>query len=241
MLSRSDTQLAKRLLRYRAVIATGHSNAYPAYPYGDRRKRPISWVSSKSFTQLQEAGGLNRVAFGYKISEGFAKSMRPTPDAGLQHRKMEEREIYIESGVKRKIRINGALSALDRLYRRKDKAGQTLISIAQYEAGQRFAKDYHRAAFENISTQNYMSAGADKTGYKDDADKMACCLDSRLRINAAQSALGEGLTRPVIAICCHDSAIEHVERSEAWAIGSGLTIIKLGLSRLASFYGTQAG
>ena len=241
MLSRSDTQLAKRLIEYRAVIAAGQSNAYPAYPYGDRRKRPISWVSAKSFESLERAGGLSRDAFGFKIADSLAQALSPSPDAAAQHRRLEERDIYVPSGVRRKVSVNSALSALDRLSRRKDRAGELLISKAQYEAGQRFARDYHLAGYESVSTQNYMSAGADKTRYNGQADKAQRCIDARARIRRAETALGEGLTRPIIALCCLDSAIEQVERSEKWAQGSGLTIVKLGLTRLVSFYGTTSG
>ena len=241
MLSRSDTQLAKRLISYRAVIAAGQSNAHPAYPYGDRRKRPISWVSAKSFESLERAGGLSRDTFGFKIADKLARALSPPPDIAGQHRKMEAREVYVPSGAVRKVSVNSALSALDRLSRRKDKAGEPFISKAQYEAGQRFARDYHLAGYESVSTQNYMSAGADKTRHNGQADKAQRCIDARARIRRAETALGEGLTRPIIALCCLDSSIDQVERSEKWAQGSGLTIVKLGLSRLVSFYGSNSG
>ncbi len=241
MLSRADTQLAKRLIQYRAVIAAGQSNAYPAYPYGDRRKRPISWVSAKSFESLERAGGLASDAFGFKIADSLARALSPSPDRAAQHRDMEEREVYVPSGVRRKVSVNSALSALDRLSRRKDKAGEPLITKAQYEAGQRIAWDYHLAGYENVSTQNYMSAGADKTRYNGQADKAQRCIDARARIRRAKTALGEGLTRPIIALCCLDNSIDQVERSEKWARGSGLTIVRLGLSRLVNLYGTETG
>jgi len=40
---------------------------------------------------------------------------------------------------------------------------------------------------------------------------------------------------------CLDQSLDMVERTEKWAKGSGLTLLKMGLSRLADHYGTVAG
>ena len=60
MLSLSDTQLAKRLVQHKAVIITSSSDAYPAYPNGDRRRRPVCWVGRDSFQALTSFGSLEQ-------------------------------------------------------------------------------------------------------------------------------------------------------------------------------------
>jgi len=52
--------------------------------------------------------------------------------------------------------------------------------------------------------------------------------------------MGEGLDRAVLAVCCHDQRLEQVERAETWARGTGLTLLKMGLTLLVKHYGTQA-
>jgi len=75
------------------------------------------------------------------------------------------KDIYNPDGVMRPARVNRSLSAMDRLYKRRDKNGQTLLSDAEYEAGQRYARDYALAGYDVLATQNYMRAGADKSAY----------------------------------------------------------------------------
>jgi len=163
----------------------------------------------------------------------FARRYRAGGDFASQHRNIEEREVYLSSGVRRSAKINRALSPLDRLYRRRDKTGASLLNEAEYEAGQRFAQDYAMAHYDHIPTQNYMSAGADSaktyTGRVDHIDRQ---IDVRKRLENAKA---------IIAICCFEKSLEQVERAEKWAASSGLTILKMGLSALADHYGTRAG
>ena len=250
MLSLADRLLARQLLHHKAVIfkpvSDINANAFPAYPNGDRRKRPTSWVSLESFQNLSDFKGLKACRKGFCIMDSLMARIKAADErsgnyAG-QHRDMDERDVYIQSGVKRPARINMALSALDRLYRRCDRAAKTLLSKAEYEAGQGFARDYALAGYGHIATQNYMSAGADKMGYCGrEADIAQSQLDAKRRFLRASTAIGAGLDKAVIAVCCLDKSLDDVERAENWAMDSGITILKLGLGRLVDFYGTEAG
>ena len=245
MLSLHDTALVRRLCQSEAVIIpNGKIDVYPAYAKGDRRRRPAFWVTQGSFSRLQSMGGLASKGQGFTIAKSLAKRIAtpsPSPFAD-QHRDIEEREIYIESGVRRPVRFNHALSALDRLARRTDKAGAPLLSKAEHEAGRRFARDYALSGYDRVATQNYMSAGEDKTGRSGaEEDILHARIDARKRLKAARGAMGAGLDTAVIAVCCLDQGLAQVERAENWAAASGLTILKLGLARLVEFYGTQAG
>jgi len=134
------------------------------------------------------------------------------------------------------------LSALDRLYQRRDKNGATLLSDAEYEAGRHFAKDYALAHYDYIKTQNYVSAGVDGTrGACDNTDYLDRRIDARARLEKAKGVIGPGLEKAVIAVCCLDKSLDEVERTERWAASSGLTILKLGLQALTDHYGTRAG
>ena len=242
MLSASDMKLVQQLDRHKAVIMTSDSDAYPAYPHGDRRKRPVCWVSQDSFKTLSSFGGIKQNESGYGLVSSFARRCRAGGDFASQHRNIEEREVYLSSGVRRSAKINRALSPLDRLYRRRDKTGTSLLNEAEYEAGQRFAQDYAMAHYDHIPTQNYMSAGADSAKtYTGRVDHIDCQIDARKRLEKAKAIIGPGLEKAVIAICCFEKSLEQVERAEKWAASSGLTILKMGLSALADHYGTRAG
>ena len=245
MLSHHDTALVRRLCQNEAVIVVKKGvDAHPAYKKGDRRKRPAFWVGQESFTRLQSMGGLASKGVGFVIAKSLEKRIAK-PSANVfadQHRDIEDREIYIESGVRRPARFNAALSALDRLARRTDTTGCPLLSKPEYEAGQRFARDYALSGYDRIATQNYMCAGEDKTGYRGGEEHMfQSRLDARKRLKAARDIMGTGLDTAVIAVCCLDQNLAQIERAENWAKASGLTILKIGLGRLVMLYGTTSG
>lgn len=243
MLSLSDHQLARELAQYRAIIIKEErADAYPAYAYGDRRKRPLRWVSDESFQKLSSFGGLEPGKRGYRLAESFVRRLRAGDNHAKQHRNMEEREIFIEGGVTRPARINVGMTAFDRLCRRKDNRGRALLSTAEQEAGRRLMQDYALAGHGQLSTQNYMRAGEDKNAYNGGAeDAHIRRLDAARQYEAAKQALGEGLDKAVLAVCCHDHRLEQIERVEKWASGTGLTLLKMGLMRLVKHYGTRPG
>ena len=243
MLSLSDHKLAKDLAAHRAVIIKDTpADAYPAYAYGDRRKRPLRWVSDQSFRNLTSFGGLEASKRGYCVTESFLRRLKAGDSHARQHRDMEERDIYIDSGVKRPVRINMGMNAFEHLSRRKDRNGTALLTAAQQEAGRRLMRDYAAAGHGHIATQNYMSAGEDRQINKGKAeDAHIRRLDASQSFDTAKSAMGEGLDKAVLAVCCHDQRLEHIERAEHWASGTGLTLVKMGLTRLVKHYGTQAG
>lgn len=243
MLSLADHQLARDLAHHRAIIIKDdRADAYPAYAYGDRRKRPLRWVSDKSFRVLTSFGGLEAGSRGYCLTKSFVCRLEAGDNHARQHRDMEERDLYVESGVKRPAAVNMGMSAFERLCRRKDKRGNPLLSSAQQEAGQRFIRDYAMAGHGHVATQNYMSAGEDKTAYSGATeDAHIRRLDAGRNYEAAKSAMGEGLDKAVLAVCCQGQRLEQIERTEKWASGTGLTLLRMGLTLLEKHYGTQAG
>ncbi|WP_026941689.1 DUF6456 domain-containing protein [Hellea balneolensis] len=243
MLSLPDRKLAENLAYKNAVIIkSAQGDAYPAYAYGDRRKRPLRWISRESFQQLTSFGGLQSTDQGYRVSESFARRLKSGGAHSAQHRDMEERELYVPSGVKRSVRRNIGMSAFERLCGRTDKEGEPLLSASLQEAGKMLAQDFAHAGYAKVKTQNYQSAGEDWRSYNGgEEDNHIRRIDAGKRLSAAKAAMGEGLDKAVLAVCCHDQRLEQIERAEQWAAGSGLTLLRMGLTRLAKHYGTQAG
>lgn len=241
-LSMSDTRLARELVKKQAVIMKSKGDAFPAYPKGDRRKRPVCWVPQESFQTLSRFGGLKRHRCGYVVKADFESRTLKRADFANQHRDIEERDIYQDTGVIRPARVNSSLSAMDRLYRRYDKAGQRLLSEAEYEAGQRYARDYALAGYESLSSQNYMRAGEDKSlCFESHSNNLEARIDAKKRLEQADKAIGRSLSKIIIAVCCLDKSLDEVERAEKWAGSSGIIILKMGLDNLADYYGTYAG
>jgi hypothetical protein len=128
------------------------------------------------------------------------------------------------------------------LARKRGRDGRLILTAAQVEAGRRLALDYAQAGAGHLSTQKYDAAGIDG-GRKTDAQETQILsrITAKTRLTAARAALGDGLERAVIAVCCHEESLESVERAERWVKSSGLSILKIGLQRLVKLYGTEAG
>ncbi len=244
MLGEMDMRIIRRIMEYKGLVdADTRSDACKVFPNGDRRKRPVFWLTDKEVRWLISEDALKRTAKGYIVTPSLARRIRLGKDGALgQHQNCQEQDIYIPEGVIRKANVNTRANALERLARKKDRQGRLVLNAAEVEAGRRLAKDYALAGLRHVSTQNYMSAGADggdRHGQQE--DKILRSLTARTRLKAANSAMGEGLDKAVMAVCCHDESLESIERSERWVKSSGLTILKLGLSRLVKLYGTEAG
>lgn len=232
-MTRDEQQLIQTLLQHQAEFASaGFGNIHAAYPRGNRRCKPVCWIENETLTRMLGNGWLERKNNMVKVSaavtknftgEGNAASYRPdTPTLGAppMHR----------------------LSALQRIARQTLPGGRPALTAAQVEAGQQFARDYAGAGMGVVATQNYEAAGVDggdRRGRAEDA--IIHRMDRRKRVCEALSCLGPGLDRALIAVCCEDWTIEHLERSEKWAKYTGRTVLSLALDRLVDFYGTRPG
>jgi len=245
MLSQHQIQILRRLLHHEAVICVNTGcDAMPAKAGGDKRKRPLFWVPVKDVQMLESYGALELHKGGYRVAKTAERRLKHGRDgsADQQHYDLETREVYVQGGVKRKAAVNTRLTALDRLARRTNYDGRPLLDASLVEAGQRITRDYHASGHGLTATQRYDTAGGDDGGSRNGAeDQFIRAADAKARVHAAREAMGTGLDVAVITVCCLDQSLESVERAERWASGSGLTVLKLGLSKLSTHYGTIAG
>jgi hypothetical protein len=245
MLSPHQIQILRRLLHHKAIISLNTGcDAMPARPLGDKRKRPVFWVPVKDVQALESYGALELHKDGYCVAKTAERRLKHGRDgtATQQHYDLEEREVYVQGGVKRKAAVNARLTALDRLARRTDYDGRPLLDAPLVEAGRRFTRDYHASGHGLTATQRYDTAGVEEGGNRSRAeDQFIRAADAKARVQDARDAMGAGLDVAVVAVCCLDQSLESVERAERWAAGSGLTVLKLGLKKLSAHYGTVAG
>ncbi len=245
MNSYKQTQILRRLLHHKACICVANGcDAFPAHPNGDRRKRPAFWVPAEDLQALKASGSVELGTVGYVVVPSVKRRLLKGKNETVshQHYDFEDREFFVEGGVKRKARLNRRLSALDRLAHRTDLNGNPLLEAPLIEAGKRISKDYNQSGHGVTATQNYDSAGVDGGRNTDHIENgFIRSLDAKARLQAAREAMGSDLDSAVIAVCCLDQSLDVVERAETWASGTGLTILKMGLTRLSVHYGTIAG
>lgn len=255
------TPILKRLVSQNAVIfPTAFSGAYAAYPNGDRRRRPICWLEAKQFIEIRSAGVLQSEGDGYRVKESALRNTHSgskaqtriktahynTLDQGginhsAQHRSMEEREKFVFGESIRSVAVNTRTSPLRALSKARPGQAHRILSIAEVEAGEQFAKDYEFANMSSIATQNYEAAPIGKGSGFPSGGLSDSRLDARNRVMEALKAMGPGLDRVVTSVCVNELSLERLERTEDWMRGGGFTVLKLGLQRLVKFYGTEAG
>jgi len=237
-------KLLSRLANKDAVIIgdiRGGCRTFAAYPRGDRRCRPISWISKDVFSDWLADGILVENGKGFKIVAG-ASVRAQTGQHGAAQRTLESQSIGGDDGIFRPAQMNlNTRSAFRALAQRLSTSGEPFLSASELEAGERFSSDWSRANYGRSQTQNYMRTGTD-TGCANVAETAAiAAIDSRRRVSAATDYVGPGLSRAVISICGKDMGLEQMEKAEGWARRSGRTVLKLALQRLADFYGTSPG
>lgn len=236
-----EDALLRLMMRENAVIdLESPGDIFPAFQGGDRRKRPVFWIEKFMLDRLVTLGGIMRDEGKARISARM-KARFCAGSAGA-HRDMEERDVYTPDGVSRRARVNHRTSALRSLARKCDTYGEPILSAAQVEAGEQFAKDYALGGLGFTGTQNFENPGVDGA-FRADAQENAIIsrMDRRKRVSEAISCLGAGLDRAVIAVCCDGTSMGELERTEKWAKNSGRTILTFGLDRLVAFYGTMPG
>lgn len=243
----TSPKLLMRLASKKALIIEdkrGGCVTYAAYPGGDRRCRPISWISKDVFQTWLGSGVITADGKGWSVvpsaqSRGQISADNPH---GRAHRTMETQTLRGDDGFYRPAQVNlNTRSALRVLGLRRDSSGEAFLTAQELAAGEKFANDYARANFGKAQTQDYAHAGADISRVNTAENAAITAIDSRAQVNAAIEYVGPGLSRAVIAICGQEIGLEQMEKNEGWTRRSGRTVLKLGLQRLAEFYGTTAG
>ncbi len=218
------------------IAAQAHGADRPVFPRRDKRKRPVIWLEPAGFNWLSRQKMLQAFASGFVLKEAVVDRLSRGESALCDIRNM-----YTPGQHKGASNVRS--TPLDRLARLRgcEKYGR-LLSAAEVEAGHALARDYHRAGEGQIATQDFTCSGVqggDRHGAAERA--MLSRITASTRLRAAREILGADLAPGVIALCCRDESLERVERAQRWARGSGKQIVKLGLARLVTLYGTEAG
>ena len=133
--------------------------------------------------------------------------------------------------------FNDAESPLGWLRTRKDKAGQPLISNAQYLAGEKLRLDFERALVAGRTTTNWEMAGAASRSGNAVAELSDGTIAARRRYIKALEAVGPELSSILTQVCCLSAGLEQAERVLNLPQRSGKAVLGLALTALARHYG----
>jgi hypothetical protein len=138
--------------------------------------------------------------------------------------------------------VNEAESPLGWLRSRRDKAGQPLISEAQYDAGERLRVDFTVAQLSPRVTLSWEACGAPgsngRSGRRPDSLEVnERALAAKQRFLRALDAVGPELAGILVDVCCLWRGLEAAERSLGWPQRSGKLVLQIALTQLARHYG----
>lgn len=145
------------------------------------------------------------------------------------------------SGVQRRVKKRDNTQILKRLAQDRDPRGGRFFSPDELEAGAHFQRDYNRAFGIGSRAQNFTPVQVDYTRQNQEELSTVSRIDASQSYKQAKAVLGRGLEQAVDVICGEGKSFERLEREQYWARGSGRTILKLALQRLAEHYGTRPG
>ena len=132
-------------------------------------------------------------------------------------------------------------SPLAWLVRRKDKDGRPMISVQEFQAGERLRGDFWLAHMTPRTTVNWsrlQNGGGGQTGSPDHgADIPDAILAARERVRRALQQAGPDLAGILIDVCCHLQGLAVAERSGGWPQRSGKVVLQIALRQLARHYG----
>ncbi len=241
-----EDTLLRLMMREHAVIDLSEAgDIFPAYPNGDRRRKPVFWIERCMLEHLSQLGGLTELEGRARLSNAMKARFNghsPVSTAAGAHHDMGRDQVYMPDGRAQSVRKNHRISVLRSLARKCTASGQPILSAAQLEAGEQFARDYVLGGLGFTASQGFERPHVDG-GFRHDAQENAIIsrMDRRRRVSEAISCLGPGLDRALIAVCCDGVSTEQLERTEKWSKNSGRTVLILALDRLVAFYGTLPG
>lgn len=134
---------------------------------------------------------------------------------------------------------NTAESPLSWLFSRRDRDGNSLISEAEFKAGERLRADFWFAQMSPSVTQSWSVTVTTGSGRRmghqaDQADNVIAAAE---RVRRALDAVGPELAGILIDVCGHLKGLEEIEKSARWPQRSAKLVLNMALSALARHYG----
>lgn len=194
-------------------------------------------VSAGSLCGLRHRGG-PRLVITDPGRAALARALAP-PDLDpfqAQHVLLQDAVIEHEASLQR-VTINGAESPMLWLYRRRDAAGQPLISAAQFAAAERFRADLTFAGALPQVTANWSPVAQNTRGGTAPLAFSETRLAARQRLDRAMTQLNPEMTGVMIDICGFLKSLGQIEQDRGWTKRTARHVLSRALLILAEHYG----
>ena len=193
--------------------------------------------------QVIKQGLLNKHKSGWVIGPNgrltLKRLLAGTEPFAEQHQCRSVRQRNVD-GEDQTVVVNDRSSPLGWLSRRKDAAGEPMISKMQFAAGERLAQDFHFAGMMPRMTSSWSDPGCSAQKRGAPGVGIEVCdnrLAARQRVRIAINEVGSDLSDILLDICCFQLGLSDAEKSRGWPRRSGKLILGIALDRLATHYG----
>lgn len=150
-------------------------------------------------------------------------------------RRLETRTIALD-GKSEIVLVNAAESPLALLARLKSREGRSFLARQEFEAGERFRRDYTRGQLMPRLSANWVASVS--SGRRDGgvADLTETALAARMRVEKAIESVGPELSGVLVDVCCFLKGLSTVESERGWPVRSAKVMLKSALGALARHY-----
>lgn len=113
-----------------------------------------------------------------------------------------------------------------------------LVSLRQFDAGERLRWDWERAQLAPKVTMAWDSApvARGRGGARPERDLAGTQIDARRRFDAAIAAAGPGLADILWRVVCAGEGMREAESALGWPARAGKLVLSFALDRVADYY-----
>jgi hypothetical protein len=113
-----------------------------------------------------------------------------------------------------------------------------LVSIRQYDAGERLREDWERAQLAPRVTMawNATAVSRGRGSATSEPDLSGAQIDAKRRFNAAIAAAGPGLADILWRVVCAGERMREAETALGWPARAGKLVLTFALDRIAEYY-----